>query len=144
MHDRDSVLILDVEIPLTPSVCMCSSVSAASNSITVPTFPGITAQRSCHPDTSSCKSFDCDVTVQSSVYHSRVAIDPCTEVVEVNVDDSTGESIFHQLFSQSQSMPLNVGSSSLPIHPVLYVTLQHFMYSMNVSVSCMHCSGWLI
>ena len=129
---RDPVVTMD--IPLNPSSCMCRSMSAAASSFTIPVLLSSTISRSCSGDDTSCAAVNCDFTVSSSVYHRHVTIDPCTEVVNINAVDSTGDQVFQRDFSQSQSMPLDVGGGGF-IHPVAYVVIQHFKYSMTVLVS---------
>ncbi len=125
--------LLVLEVPLNPSACMCQSMRSAADSITFPPLIPVTASCSAD-DNSNCGGFSCDATVQPvGTYNSRVAIDPCTEVVTVNVvDSSSGESVFQHDFSQSQSLPLDISSF---IRTTLYVLIDHYMYSVRVMVS---------
>ena len=131
---RSSGALVEAALPLNPHYCMCNSMGTAANDITFPTF--FPASHTCRVDSDNCRRFGCNISAESATYRGEVSVDPCTEVVDVNVMDSSGASIFQHSFSQSEAVPIDVGSSSpIPVHPVLYVIMQHFKFSMTVTVS---------
>ena len=114
-----ALLIPSIKVPLNPTECMCSSIQNAAN-VTRHPLPGGT--HPCSPDT-RCGGMYCNITFVNIATHTT--IDPCTESVQITTDR------FDRTFTNSEELPISGGAT-------VYVTIHHYNYSMEVSVSRDH------
>jgi hypothetical protein len=83
-------------------------------------------------DNSTCVGLQCRINYEGTRINAVAVVDPCSESVAVTATDSaSGEQVFHNVFSQSSAMDIDVGGLS----PTLYVLINHYTYSMTVAVS---------
>jgi hypothetical protein len=124
--DIASHLIPAISVPLELSRCQCDGLEDLGNSLTL--GPIFTATRC---DIANCSDSRCSIGVGPELV-SHTAIDPCSESITVTVNNyTTGELVLQEVFYNNRSMLFPYPGFT----PILYVMINHYMYSMVVSVS---------
>ena len=120
------------ELPLNASDCMCQSLSEVADAIVLPSNPLVTFVYTCQR-MQNCSGVHCDISYSGSSVSADALVDPCAETLHLVMSDSTGSSpLFDQVFADSESVPLDLGSSD--ITGTLDVGITHKRYSMLLKV----------
>ena len=128
-----------VQIPLYPRSCMCDSMDnivTSTNMNSLPTRAGVDITRTCsrRPD---CDGINCDIGIQGVLSNTaRVTIDPCQESVRVVIRNSSSTAVpalFDHTYKDMEEYPLRL--SRFP-EMKLNVTIHHYNFSMQMTVSC--------
>ena len=136
--DIAETVIPALTIPLDLYQCTCDEMIDIEYSRFNLDIPGVTSNCLADPwdvldgSGSSCLQFECTLSYGSTNLRSNAVIDPCSESVMVTVTDSaTGDQVWREVFSQTRSVQFSL----LTFTPTLYVTITHYNYSIEVSVS---------
>ena len=119
-------------LPLNASDCMCQSLSEVADAIVLPSNPLVTFDYTCRR-MQNCSGVHCDISYSGSSVSADALVDPCEETLHLVMSDSTGTSpLFDQVIADSESVPLDLGSSD--ITSTLDVGITHKSYSMLLKV----------
>ena len=131
----NAVVIPKAQIPLYPHNCMCQSMDVIASSVNFRDSP-IPITPTCSRRT-DCDGISCLVTAgfgSSTVSNNfHLLIDPCRESVRVTNTNSSGMTVFDEVYNDTGVYDLKL----LPgANTKLSVGIVHRNFSMRLSVSC--------